>query len=77
MTEEFKKQFDAFSNIEKAIGLAYDLGYDEAFLDGARITSPTYIQEMKNEITSLCGGKWTEEVLTAYDVGDYDGCMDT
>lgn len=77
MTEEFKKQFDAFSNIEKAEDLAYTLGYDEAYLDGATIASPTYVDEMKNKITHLCGGNWTDKVTAAYVMGNHDGCMDT
>lgn len=76
MTKEFRKQFDALVNIERAKDLAYTLGYDEAYLDGATITSQTYTKEMKNRITSLCG-KWTEEIQNAYQSGLHDGSLDT
>lgn len=78
MTKEFKKQFDILENIEKAKVLAYNLGYDEAYLDGATITSTTYSDEMKNRISFLCGNtKWPESVMSAYAEGDHDGSMDT
>lgn len=78
MTEEFKRQFDALENIETAVSLAYDLGYDEAYLDGDTITSPTYSDEMRLKISSLCGTTdWPEKVRKAYDMGDHDGFMDT
>ena len=77
MTEEFKKQFDALSNINKAKGLAYDLGYDESYLDGATISSPTYTKEMRDKIISLCGGEWTDEMEAAYSMGFHDGWCET
>lgn len=78
MTEEFKKLFDTLFNIGLAESLAYDLGYDEAYLDGDTITSPTYSDEMRNRISSLCGNtKWPESVMSAYAEGDHDGSMDT
>ena len=78
MDKEFKKHFDAFENIEKAKDLAYNLGYDEAYLDGAKITSPTYSEEMRNKISYLCGStEWPKSVMDAYSEGDHDGYMDT
>lgn len=77
MTEEFKTQYDAMSNIDKAEDLAYTLGYDEAYLDGATITSPTYREEMTKKIASLCGGEWTEGAKIAYQSGCHDGYMET
>lgn len=73
MTEEFKKHFDALSNIAEAIDLAYELGYYEAYLDGGCITSPTYIAEMRKKITSLVGGNWPKEVLDSYSKGIVQG----
>lgn len=78
MTEEFKKQYDALENIEKAKDLAYNLGYDEAYCEGVHIISPTYSEEMRNKISHLCGNtKWPKNVIDAYSKGDYDGYMDT
>lgn len=78
MTEEFKRQFDALENIEKAASLAYTLGYDEAYLDGATITSPTYSNVMRLKITSLCGTTdWPEKVMQALNEGAHNGYMDT
>lgn len=77
MTEEFKTQYDALENIDKAEDLAYTLGYDEAYLDGATITSPTYEEEMNNKISSLCNGEWNEKIKTAYQAGLHDGHLDT
>lgn len=78
MTEEFKRQYDVLENIEEAEFLAYDLGYDEAYLDGATITSPTYSDEMRLKISSLCGTTdWPEKVRKALAMGYYDGSIDT
>ena len=78
MTKEFKKQYDVMANIKKAESLAYDLGYDEAYLDGATITSPTYSKEMRSKISNLCGTtEWPQNVIDAFYEGDRDGFMDT
>ncbi len=72
--KEFKRQFDAFENIEKAKSLANDLGYDEAYCDGIRITSPTYSEEMRKKISYLCGNtKWPKSVMDAYSEGLEEG----
>lgn len=77
MGKEFKKQFDKNADSIMAKRLAYKLGYDEAYCDGATITSPTYREEMTKKTASLCGGKWTEGAKIAYQSGCHDGYMET
>lgn len=78
MLDEFKQLYDAgrqkIRNLEDAIDLAYDLGYEISYCDR---TKGEEFDKMREYINKLVGEEWPKKVIDAYNKGRIQGYWDT